>query len=229
MTISIDQVIAAAKMKLRLTDGQDADNFLELQILHAIRNIGSLDSFRKCNAIIDIVDGYAALPCDFYRILALRMKNPIATETTDPCNTLGYNAGVYVDRPFLYQVGCDFNPNCNDIQGSYQIQGGNIVFNSSVNFEQVAIAYLAFATDDAGRYYIEQDMERGLAAYAAWQYALSFEESYTREQRMEWKQEYVNQAKWIKGVAAVKNFQTNRQEIMERVNALIADKTTSWI
>lgn len=225
--ISIDQVIAAAKMRLRLQDSSDSDNFLELQILYANRNIGSLDSFIVCNQKLEVTDNTACLPANYKEMIAIRFINEQKNVINNKDNTLTYQYGVYVSQPFFNNYGCDMpkDINYNWLSGTYMIQGNQIIFNGKMIYKEVWISYLGYNVDELGRPYIFVDAEQCLTAWACYQYALSFPESYTPLQIGEWKKEYAAQRAWVKGTAAARNFKTNKAQIREQANALINSKT----
>lgn len=222
--ISIEQVISSAKFTLRLTDTTDNDNFLQLQILYAYRTIGSLDSYIKCRCNLDIVDGEACLPPNFYRLLALRYIP--ASRTIATSNVPLFTGGVYVDRAYLYEAGCTTNvPACNNnYNGTFQIVGNKILLNGYMPISKILIAYLGMHVDDNGNPMIPEEMELALSDYAAYRYAMSFPESYTPMQMSGWDKEWKAQAAMVKGRAAVRDFQQDRFEIMAEVNCLISAK-----
>lgn len=224
-SISIEQVIASAKLTLRLQDSSDADNFLLLQIRYALSTIGSLDSFSKCRATIDIIDGTACLPKNFYKLLALRYTAFNNNGTQNSINPI-FSGGLYVDQSFLYQQGCnDGIPNVNKAYiGSFQIVGDKIVLNSATYATQVTIAYMGYYVDENGDPVINEQMEQALSSFACYRYALSFPEAYSPLQIGEWKKDWIAQATMVKGKAAARNFQNDKKEVMAITNSLVSNK-----
>lgn len=221
--ISTDQVISSAKTLLRLTDTSDADNMLDLLIQDGARAIGGVDGFVKRRKTIDIIDGEGCLPEDFYRLFGLRV---IRNEhPSDPSLPNGYYAGVYVDRAFLYENGCDFDSQMADFTGSFQIVDGKIYFNGNTSADQVLIAYLAYNKAEDGSMMVNEEWERALALFAASQYALSFPEKYTPMQQQSWYRQWIAKQKWCRGRARVREFQNQRLEIMSQVNAIISNRS----
>jgi hypothetical protein len=220
--ISLEEVISSAKLKLRI-DNSDSDNFLMLQIRFGLKTMGSLDSFIKYRAIIDIVDNEVCLPKNFYRLLAMRYLSQFDIDNSQ--NPI-FTSAVYVDQNFLYEPGCQdglpsgfFN-----YVGSFQIVGDKIVLNGKNSAKRVLLAYLGAYDDENGDPIITEEQELALSSYACYSYACSFDESYSREQRDRWYKEYVAQMNMCKGKAAARNFRTNKAEILSVANALVYSK-----
>lgn len=208
-TIHIDEVIARTKLQLGLTHTTEYDDYFTLMINEGLRHLDCLSLLVKKVCKIDIIDNKAQLPCGFVRLLAAR-----TIDTNDIWNTITYS-----DLKFLNKTGCDTNE-VNNYTDSFQINNGYIVFNNNTESETVMVAYMGWNTDDDGKLLIYADYERALSSYCAYQFTLSFFESYPESIRSDYKRTWIAQKNWIKGNDAKADFQNTKLEIQITVNAM---------
>jgi hypothetical protein len=225
---NIDQIIASAKIRLRLTDTSAPDMALEHYILEGGRSINAIDSFIQRQKLIDVIDGRAELPCDFYRFLAVRITGIEATEDTAwrNCDTI-----LYVNTPYLYSQGCDCSGDVYaNFAQTFQIIDGYIHFNSATPAQQIILSYEARNVDENGIPVFPENYVRGLAAYACFQYGLSNpvtqldSTGYSVNQIQSWQQEWVSQRNYIVGSAVKLDARNRKAELMATVNSMITTK-----
>ena len=92
----------------------------------------------------------------------------------------------------------------------FSVQGGYIVFPSTITQTEVKVWFRGLNIDDDGLAIIDEKQERALSAYAAWQYAIAHYKSYAPEQRREWKSEWIAQKSWLKGSSVQADWQMNK-------------------
>jgi len=227
---SVDQIIASAKIRLRLTDTSAPDMALEHYILEGGRSINAIDSFVLRQKEIDVIDGRAELPCDFYRFLAVRITD--LDETDDVDNSWrNYDLVLYVNSPFLYSQGCvSSNDNYINFAQTFQIVDGYIHFNSQTPAQKIILSYQARNVDENGVPTFPEHYVRGLVAYACYQYGLSNpvtqldSTGYSVNQIQSYQQEWVAQRNYIIGSAVKMDARNRKAELMATVNALVTTK-----
>lgn len=234
-TISIDEVIARAKIQLRIENTSEHDDFLELMISEGLRHLDALTLYKKKQCQLDIVDNKAELPKGFQKLLGMRFITTVVTteivdgvevETSRPsCSTV-----FYVDTKFLNSCACENIPGVTDYTSTAQIVNNTLHFNSSnIESGQVQIAYMGLDTDENGKLLIHEEYERGLSSYACGQFTLSYSENYPLGLSDRYMATWVAQKAWIKGGAWKDEFQRTKMEVASLVNALIVDQTVNWV
>jgi hypothetical protein len=226
-TISLAQVVASAKMQLRL-ETSDEDIWLEKLANEGCRHLDSLSIFIKRQCTLDIHDLKAKLPNGFYRILGLKLNG------NNNCAGL-----IYVDQPFLSVCGCPNSTFADTVVGSgvFQIQNGYIVFSTAINTldcegqiipaTSCEIAFIGLHVDENGLMCVQSDMERGLVAYVCYMYMLQNSDKYSQWQMSEHKTTWIAQKSWIQGIAMQNKFYDTKRQIASIANAWIVDKNWS--
>ncbi len=227
---SVDQIIASAKIRLRLTDTSAPDMALEHYILEGGRSINAIDSFVLRQKEIDVIDGRAELPCDFYRFLAVRITD--FDESCDVDNSWrNCDLVLYVNSPFLNSQGCDCSlDNYINYAQTFQITDGYIHFNSRTPAQKIILSYQARNVDENGVPTFPENYVRALVAYACYQYGLSNpvtqldSTGYSVNQIQSYQQEWVAQRNYIIGSAVKLDARNRKAELMSTVNAMITSK-----
>jgi len=232
--ITIDQVIASTKTDLGLMDTNIYDVSLELWINQGIRHTGTNQLFVKRPAILTLQDGRAELPVGFRKLLGIRAKAPytITTPGGDDVTRIRYVPMLYLDLPFINECGITVNDTENNSQhglgyrnylSSYQIVGNEIVANGNTpDGTEIQISYLGFAIDADCMLIVRSDWERGLSAYARMKFLQAFPEvkgQYTPMLLQKASSEWINQKKWIKGLATSQEFNNNKYMIRQLAKA----------
>ncbi len=243
--ISIDQIVASAKMRLRIGDSGEDDIFLERYANEGARHFDSLSTFVKRQCDLELVNGKAKLPNGFYQMLAVGSCDAVT----------GFVNYWYVDQPFLETCGVDMQGNFIAAGGLFQIQDGYIYVTVGANYSNnhgtsvlgtsgstttnassvasgpvfitnnIKIAFIGMNVDDNGMMVVYSDMERGLVAYCVWMYMLdSPAGKYTPQQISANEQIWINQKKWYKSIQFQNNFRNNKRAIASVTNAWISKK-----
>lgn len=230
--ISEDDIISAAKMKLRKTETTSMDDYFSFLIQEGVRHLGTLSLFKKQQCELDIIDGKSELPKGFYRMIGLRFvcNNPPAPVDGGPYLTnLPNRTLLYVDVPFLHSCGCNVTMGgVSPFTGTFQIIGNFIHYNSSVIGDRVTISYLGFNLSKEGRMILYADYERALTAYCCYNFALSYSDEYKEATIERYHQEWMAQKNWVKGLDAAHDFQQRKAEVMEIFNALVVSPISAW-
>jgi hypothetical protein len=225
--VSVEEVIASAKIRLRLMDTSQPDMALEHYIFQGARSLNALDSYTMMQESIDIVDGKAKVPSGFHTFIAARLKNFSDEDNAQECSNV-----IYANVPFLYKQGCDCsNDSLTSYTNTFQIVGNNIHFNYPVGAETLILVYYGRNLDENGNQCFPEDHSRALIAYACYQYALSYRitqldpSGYAPDQVEMYRQEWMAQKAWSRGNAVKRDARLRRAEIMSTMNALLTDKT----
>lgn len=218
-TITMDQIVASAKMRLRLQDTSN-DLLLNLFAEEGCRELKTLSLYSKQQECLTIVDNKAKLPCGFQKLLGLRFTD----STSGDC----FNY-LYVDRKFLSDCGCNsIDSNVADFFQSMQIQNGYIFFNSDTTATEASIAYMGLNTDEDGNLIVYEDYERAVRAYACYMFALSYPNDYDKFTIMEFKKEWIAQKAYVKGTDVARDFQLDKREISEYFRALMVSNFVNY-
>lgn len=232
--ITIDQVIASTKTDLGLMDTNIYDVSLELWINQGIRHTGTNQLFVKRPAILTLQDGRAELPVGFRKLLGIRAKAPytITTPGGDDVTRIRYVPMLYLDLPFINECGITVNDNEPNSQhglgfrnyvSSFQIVGNEIVSNGAIpDGTEIQISYLGMAINDDCMLICRSDWERGLSAYARYKFWSAYPErnpQFAMGLLQDAKREWINQKKWIKGLATSQEFSENKYMIRQLAKA----------
>lgn len=210
--VTNESVLTIVKQMLRLSDTTDHDIYLSQQINEGVRRLSTNETLiiKNCTATANNSRFY--LPVDCKQILAFRSSTSCLQ-------------GTFVDTNFFTQCGCNalissngISPLSNliDIVGrwAYLI----LAVEDGSTFE---IAYQALNSDESGLMVINEEAQIAVQNYAAWKFALSYPENYTRFQWMEWKEDYMFQAAKCRGLASRRKFEQAREQIKSKINQMV--------
>jgi hypothetical protein len=228
---SVEEIIAGAKIRLRLADTSAPDMALEHYVLQGARSINALDSYLMKQRKLDIEDGRASLPHDFHTLVALRLVGFESSLDSDSGNNTNCSRAIYVNVNYLYDQGCE----CSDdsilpFADTFQIVGNEIVFNGAVGATGAILTYYGRNVDANGFPCFPEAHVRALVAYACYQYALSYRvtsmdpSGYLPDQVEMYRQEWMAQKAWARGNAVKIDARHRKAEIMSTMNALITGK-----
>jgi len=235
--ISVREVIANAKMKLRLTNTTEHDLYLEVLANEALDSLDALSQLVKDQCDLTFTNNQAELPKNFSKLLALRLNGCTTTLTNDPiANQLinNCNIAVYVDTKFLDTCGCDTNSwginNITPYGQGFQINKGFIHFNYSQDVAQVntaVLAYMGLNVDENGDSVIYRRYERAVSAYVRTNFMLTWAENYNQYVIEKASREWVNQRSKLIGQDVAKDFQNNKYEINKYFNSLLVSRSVN--
>lgn len=202
--VSIEQIVARAKAQLGLTDSS-CDLFLELQINEAVRSLDSLGIFDMHQVTLDVENLQAKLPCGFYKLIAAKVH----------CGDDWTSSMFYVNTPFLSECGCDVLSPTPYYYNTFKIIGNYLHFvSTNTDITQITLAYYGLKTssESPDLWYIDEDYERALWNYAAWQYCETHNLP-VKSYKGTWKA----QKKWIRGNAQQLRWDNDKWKIMNTV------------
>lgn len=211
--IALQSIVAAAKSQLNIEHDTAHDIFLFQKANEAIRHLDCLYLFKKKECKLELCEDRAKLPDGFVRLLALRFD----------CN----DRLLYADLDFFRACGCTNISHPNRFNGfrSFEIIGNTIFFHQKPDeAKEIFIAYQGLDVDSKGLMNVYAEYERGAVAYVCWKYVLRYFKDFNQYILEEYKREWQAQKSWVNGAQVQKEFQHNRQEILEWANALISDK-----
>lgn len=205
MKISIDSVIDNAKFRLGLRDTSYADADLERLIDEGCRHLLKLSNYVISCETISIDCAKAELPTGFTELICFSFtsggcsgcctwagENPQVNPITGNCGCYQY---YFANRNVLTEF-CGMGGNaCAMGMNGYAMQGGYLCFPSTITETEVKVWFRGMNSDSDGIMIIDDMDERGLAAYAAYNYATAGQnyKAYDRNQVRGWKDEWVAQ------------------------------------
>ena len=230
LKIDIEQVINRTKHRLGLMDTTLADAYLEKLINEGSLHINSLNQFIISCETLDIECGMAKLPFGATDVIAFSFIG----EGCSGCCSISHNpesgfdrnmmcscSQYYVsDRSVLVQMGelgCDGSLWNN----RFTVQAGYLHFPSTVTSTEVRVWHRGYNMDGDGLMILDELQERGLSAYAAYEYALSNPQRFTPFQITEWKKTWVAQKGYLKGQAQQQDYRLNKDRMASIARAIV--------
>lgn len=216
MRISTESVITRTKVRLGLMDTTLHDSTIEMLVQEAARHLDAVDSYVITCVDLEIDCHKVKLPDNCTEILCIQLLDPdntgcvtqpydpatdISPTTLQACSTNGMM--FIADRNVLTEF-CGMGGTGSWFGNVFDTQNGYLVFPSFVSATEVRIWYRGLNTDENGIMIIDDFQERGLSAYAAYQFANSGQnyKSYAPQQVAMWQREATAQINKIRGKAA---------------------------
>lgn len=228
-TISLKEVVARAKMSLRIKDTSESDLFLEVLAREAIGSLNPLSQLIKKQCSLTVTGQSAELPKDFVRYLAFQVD--IKNSTTDPITDQllsGCQRMLYADSAFLENCGCNADGALGWRQGGFQIRDGFIHFNAANTIVSNTLAYMGLNVDDKGDPVIYERFERAISAYMCFKYTLAFVEDFNQYVIESYKREWTAQKSRMEGEDVVSQFRDNKREIQSIWTAMLVSKSVNY-
>lgn len=209
-TISIEEIVAGAKMQLRLTNTSEFDDFLTLYVNEGTRNLNCLSLFVKNQCNLEIIDLKSKLPDGFQQLLGLRFSTTTAGDTV-------FQNMLYVDRRYINTS----VPNTTNYEDTFQIRNGFIHYNSDINATEATLVWLGLNIDEFDRLVVYADYERALRAYACYNYALAFHEDFKESTTQRYENTWKAQKSYIKGNDVLNDFKNRKYEMSKIFKAFL--------
>lgn len=226
-TISMEQMVSSVKMDLGIMDNSQFDILFEKWINEGTRHLSANSLFVKTPLIVEVKSGEKeiCLPKGFKKLLGVRWitqvtyKDSAGNETTQKsCMPV-----LIADKRFLSDCGCDGIYDVEDSVNSMTIVGNKLILGKAAETDSKAeISYLGFYVDDECMLIVLADYERALSAYARMKFLQAYPETkgqYTAMLLNMASKEWMNQKRWVKGVAAKNSFDNNKYEISRLAKA----------
>jgi len=230
MRISTESVISRTKQRLGLMDTTLQDAYLELLIQEGARHLDTQNSYIISCQVVDVDCARAPLPDQYSQIICLQ---PLSPDTCTGCDdtTCNCTCGTYyfIDRGVLTDF-CDQGGRGCYGGNAYDVQNGFLVLPSNTTATQIKIWYRGLNTDDDGLMVIDDFQERGLSAYAAYQFASSGQNyrSYAPGQVALWQRESTAQINKIRGKASQDDHRQHKAIFARIAQALIANPWNAY-
>jgi hypothetical protein len=219
MKIDIEQVITRTKFRLGLQDTTSNDGYLQMLIEEAARHLDTVDSYVVTCEDIDVDCSKAKLPDNLSILLCMKLLDPINVDCVqqpyDPETDTASSNNIYnccTSGTFWIpsrDVLTDFCGLGSGFAGQpfgnvFDTQNGYILFPSWLTVNKIRIWYKGLNVDENGLMILDDFEERGLSAYAAYQFASSGQnaKSYTPQQIALWQREATAQINKIRGKSA---------------------------
>lgn len=232
MIVNIEQVIAQARMLLRLMDTQENAEYLQTLIESAARyRLNATNTFTIQCETAAIECNKAELPQNWESLEFFKL-NPVGcsgccqgVDLIPGHNDPAPNNACACPSVYYYNKAAVVNDDdCGWYNNYFYIQGNHIYFPSNTTATEVKIYYRGYNTDSEGFMLIDEETMECLAFYAAWQYALIFEEAYTKEQRATWERLWWAGKAVIDGRRIIREFILQKPQISLIVNAQLIQR-----
>lgn len=217
--ISYATVIARVKMSLKLENTTDHDPYLILKADEAMRQINDLSMFEFRTETTPLTAGTAPLPCGLVRIVSLWFTDANGQRCTP---------APYVHSEIANYCECDTSGCPLLLNSSYQINGNYIVFHSptAMTASEVTVAFVGSRIDENRQPVIPETHDRAVQAYVKWRYredAALDQDNAMKAQMMAAaaernRQEFVNQKKYLQGLANQIHWLENKRNIGRQFN-----------
>ena len=216
MKISSESVITRTKFRLGLQDSTLYDAYIEKLIYEAARHLDAVSSYIISCTELEIDCHRAKLPDDFTQMICVKTVSPSGSCTcsstydpeTDPSPngvSSACTCGSYyiADRGVLTEF-CNMGYNGSWYGNVFDTQNGYFILPENNPATSVRIWYRGLNVDEDGLMILDDFQERGLSAYAAYQFANSGSnyKAYDRGQVRLWQAEATAQINKIRGKAA---------------------------
>ncbi len=229
MIINSEQIVVRTKGRLRLMETSEHDSYLLKLIEEGARGLNSSATYKIQCCEVDIDCNKAKLPDSFESLEYFCIDGCCGNCTTVPVTVpptpvvCSCPSVFFYSKQALMNGGCDEDGSCGWYGNYFYIQNGYIYFSSTVTADTVKIWYRGFNTDSDGLMIVDEECERGLSAYAAFQFASSYPEAYAPEQRSAWNNEWVAQKRYINGKKVIREFKLSKPYISLLVNGQLVN------
>lgn len=234
MKIDISSVVTEAKFLLGLEGTTKQDARIESLINQAAIHLNSLNTYVISCETVEVECGKAKLPNSATEVIAI--KSTTTSQCSGLCQVVEDENSV--DDRFM-ECGCvcgnffvadrnvltNFNGNGCYGGNVFSVQSGYINFPSNTTLTEIQVWYRGYNEDEDGIMVIDELQERGLAAYAAYMFAISGTHfgKYDRMQIMEWKKTWVAQKPFLQGKAQQDDFRQNKGKFAAIARAVLID------
>jgi hypothetical protein len=222
MKVCIDSVIDSAKFRLGLRDTSMADLDLERLINEGAMHLDAIETYVISCETLEVDCSKAKLPDGFIELICIKPEgdgcngscgcnynfNPETDQnpTNIVCNCTNYYA---IDRNVLTEF-CGMGYNCGSGSNVFDIQNGYLVFSSNFTPTSVKIWFRSYNMDENGLMVLDEYWQRGLSAYAAYQYAMAGQNFKLYPQAIQWQREWTAQLNKIRGKSAQRDHRQHK-------------------
>lgn len=231
MIITTEQPVVLAKFKLRLESTSEHDAFLEKMVNSAASKLNATGTYTiQCHeAHIDC--NQAKLPDNYDILVGFQFAGDGCSGCCGACTGGNALTAICECRSMYtyYQWDVISHRPCSWYGTYFSINGNFIHFPSTLTQDTIKIWYRGFNTDGNGLMILDEEQEECLACYAAYQFSVSYPESYTPKQMDTWLNGYKGQKAWLNGKAKIREFKLQKPYITKVVNAIMINKNSYGI
>jgi len=203
------------KLMLRIPN-TDHDAYLEGLIYDGARRIRSSELFEYEQCTVKVENNSFTLPNEAKEIIAFRVN----------CVQ-----GIFIDVPFFRSCGCtdSWLQNYYSWRQAVKKNGNTYYFiTTQEDGAEVEVVYKKFILNEEGLIDINEEWQQALRYYAAYEFAVSYPETYTPNQVAVWNRNYQTQAAYCRGAAARRQFEQQREQISSRMNSILTINYSWW-
>lgn len=242
-TITYEQVISFVKRNLRIAGTSEHDANIELFINEAVRHLNNLGQLVPKSCVLELSGNTVKIPSGCNAVFGVRFCRVkgetvhVGDDDDDEQNVFLSNKD-YQYQPLIYWNYKWFN-DCNldqndvagiinvpgyNMEGTYKIVDGYIVFNTSISddYTHIQIMYESMNEDENGRMTIYARYERAVRNYAVSEMADMYPEMWghrSAKAHKVWKA----QKQWIRGDDQEKHWHKNKFEIQQMLKTMFLD------
>lgn len=228
MRISTESVITRTKVRLGLMDTTSQDATLELFIQEGARHIDAVDSYIVSCETIDVDCSRVRLPDQYSEVICFQPTSPNTT-TTCTCSGTTSTTNNFCTCGMYYFVNRGVLTNFCSLGGRgcwgnfYDVQNGYLILPEPTTITQVKLWYRGLNVDQDGLMILNDYQERGLSAYAAFEFANSGQNyrNYSPGQIASWSRLWTAQVNRIRGKAAQNDHRQHIHQFTGIARALI--------
>lgn len=233
--ILADSIITRAKFRLGLQNTFEEDSYLLVLLEEGLRGTNATDVYTVQCATIDIDCGSAKLPDNYDELIGFQFGD--GTTCSGCCHSSTVPAGSPGGDTLIFSCACwsfytysQYNAISHRPCGWYGhyfgIQNNHINFPSTITATEITVYYRGFNENDDGFMVFNEEQQRGLSAYMAYQYSLDKLNTgvYNPAQNQMWLAEWKSQKNWLNGKEAIRKFKLRKQELSMIVNAIMTSK-----
>lgn len=238
MKVCIDSVIDSAKFRLGLRDTSMADLDLERLINEGAMHIDAKETYVISCETLEVDCHRAKLPDGFLELICIKPEgdgcngscgcninfDPVTDQNPSSivCSCSNYYS---IDRNVLTEF-CGMGYDCGSGLNVFDIQNGYLVFSSSFSATSVKIWFRGYNMDENGLMVLDEYWQRGLSAYAAYQYAMSGQNFKLYPQAQMWQREWTAQLNKIRGKSAQRDHRQHKGLFSAIARAILINPTS---
>lgn len=234
--IEVGSVINRAKGRLGLQNTFEWDAYLQTLAEEGLRGTNATDVYAVSCETLEIDCGSAKLPDRYDELLYFQFGDGTGCSgccthaTTNPtppnenqvvvCSCRGLYGYYYQNDIILHRGSCGWYGNY------FTINAGHINFPSTITATQITVYFRGFNEDENGFMIFNEEQQRGLSAYMAWQYSTDKLNTgvYAPAQNIAWREEWKAQKNWLNGKEAIRKFKLHKEDLVLIANAVLSNK-----
>ena len=209
--IAIEQIISRTYVRLGIRDTTEYDPEIRMYINEGAKGLFATDVKVLMCKEVDVDCHKAACDKNF---LFFSVPTEICACTTTPC-TGGCGKFYYFKTSTELQYAKSSGMNCCSAT-DFSYSGGYLNLPSNIDSKTIIVYYMGYNTDSDGYMFLDEDWERGLSAYAAFQFSSTapmfnkFSGEFRARMQQEWNAQFNRQA----GERFIREFRQNRNYIL---------------